>query len=76
MKDKSRGHQEEARREAVVRFLDSFSNKKTTKMVNDLDLINHKRSVQMMSGIYQSIVKRKKLLNPLVKIKLTNKKSD
>ena len=69
MKDKSRGHQEEARREAVVEFVDNLLTG-NRKIALHSDLTQDVRSVKMMSAVYQSMARRKKGLNPLIKIKL------
>lgn len=69
MKDKSRGHQEEARREAVVGFVNNLLTG-SQEITKHLDLIQHERSVKMVSGIYQSMSRRTKRLDSLIKIKL------
>jgi len=69
MKDRSRGHQEEARREAVVEFVDNLLTG-NRRIALHSDLTQDERSVKMMSAVYQSMSRRKKGLNPLIKIKL------
>ena len=69
MKDKSRGHQEDARREAILGFIKNLQtgNRQVSQYS---DLTQYLRSVKMMSGVYQSMNKRIKGRNPLIKIKL------
>lgn len=69
MKDKSRGHQEDARRKAILDFV---ANLKTGDRIasEKSDLILYETSVKMMSAAYQSMANRKQGKNPLVKIKL------
>jgi hypothetical protein len=69
MKDKSRGHQEDARREAVIAFVNNLIDG-DRRICDFLDLPQHERSVKMVSGIYRSMARRKKGQDPLVKIKL------
>ncbi len=69
MKDKSRGHQEDARREVVLDFVENI--KTGNKMTSEKsDLTSYEISVKMMSGAYQSMARRKHNKNPLVRIKL------
>jgi len=69
MKGKSRGHQEDARRKAIIEFLQNMNGiKKSTS-----DLLDHRRSVLLMSGIYQSAIKRRQGENPLVNLKYSKK---
>ena len=69
IKDKSRGHQEEARREAILEFVENLLTG-NRKIAEHSDLIQYERSVKMMSIVYQSMARRRKGLNPLVKIKI------
>jgi predicted dehydrogenase len=69
MKDKSRGHQEDARREATISFIDHLEGK-NDNIRKDSDLTQYERSVKLMAGSYQSMARRKAGKNPLVKIKL------
>lgn len=69
MRDKSRGHQEEARRELITGFINNLMSG-SREIAKYSDLIYDARSVKMMSAIYRSISRRKRGLNPLVKIKL------
>ncbi len=67
MKDKSRGHQEEARRELITGFINSLLTG-SREIAKYSDLIHDDRSVKMMSAVYQSISKRRSGFNPLVEI--------
>ena len=69
MKDRSRGHQEEARRKAILLFIENLRNG-SREIAKYSDLTQHKRTVKIMSGIYQSIAKRRNGLNPLVKMRI------
>lgn len=69
MKDKSRGHQEDARREAILGFVENLQTG-SRKIAKQSDLTQYERSVKMMSIVYQSMARRRKGLNPLVKIKI------
>jgi hypothetical protein len=69
MNDKSRGHQEDARREAILKFVENLQGG-SRKIAEQSDLIQYERSVKMMSIVYQSMARRKKGLNPLVNIKI------
>lgn len=69
MKDKSRGHQEDARREAILAFAENLQTG-SQKIAEQSDLTQYERTVKMMSIVYQSMARRKKGLNPLVKIKI------
>jgi predicted dehydrogenase len=55
MGDKSRGHQEDARREAIIRFIDNVLYGDTT-IREFSDLSEEELSVKMMSGVYQSLI--------------------
>ena len=64
MGDKSRGHQEDARREAIIRFIDNVVYGDMT--IKELsDLTQEDLSVRMMSCVYQSLI-----LNKIIKTKL------
>lgn len=68
MKDKSRGHQEDARREAILEFVENLQTG-SQKIAKQSDLMQYERSIKMMSIVYRSMARRRKGLNPLVKIK-------
>ena len=69
MNGKSRGHQEDARRGAIMEFINDLQlDKPLKKRISDLT--QHKRSVDMMSLAYQSMARRKFKMNSLVKTKL------
>lgn len=65
MTGKSRGHQEDARRQAVLEFFKFLNGEKVTPVS---DLLDHERSTKLMSGVYQSATNRFVGLNPLVNI--------
>jgi predicted dehydrogenase len=65
MAGKSRGHQEDARRRAVLEFA-RFLNGEKIKPVSDL--LDHERSTKLMYGVYQSAANSFKGLDPLVNI--------
>lgn len=61
----SRGHQEDARRFCIIDFINQINNpKKTTKS----SFADHKKSILLMSGAYQSMCKNLKKQNPLISI--------
>lgn len=65
MTDKSRGHQEDARRQAVLELF-KFLNGECVMPVSDL--LDHERSTKLMSGVYQSAANRFNGKNPVVNI--------
>ena len=65
MTGKSRGHQEDARRQAVVEFFKFLSGE---KIIQVSDLLDHERSTKLMSGVYQSAANRFNGKNPVVNI--------
>lgn len=65
MTGKSRGHQEDARRQAVQEFF-KFLNGESIIPVSDL--LDHERSTKLMSGVYQSAANRFNGENPVVNI--------
>lgn len=67
MKDKSRGHQEDARRQAILKFVNNIINN-DTRISEISDLLQEETSVKMMSGIYQSLANKKAGKNPLINI--------
>lgn len=69
MKHKSRGHQEDARREAILGFVENLETG-SREIAEQSDLMQYERSVKMMSIVYRSMARRKKGLNPVVKIKI------
>ncbi len=65
MTGRSRGHQEDARRQAVLeffRFLDGES------VIPVSDLLHHERSTRLMSGVYQSAANRFVGKDPVINI--------
>lgn len=66
MTNRSRGHQEDARRKAVIEFF-KFLNE--DKIVPVSDLLSHERSTKLISGVYQSAANRFNGKNPLINIK-------
>lgn len=65
MKGKSRGHQEDARRQAVLEFF-RFLNGESIIPVSDL--LDHERSTRLMSGVYQSAANRFIGKDPVINI--------
>jgi len=63
MDDRSRGHQEDARRNAVMELLLFLKGKHVSPVS---DLATHRRGVLMMSGVYKSAARRFLGSNPLV----------
>ncbi len=63
LRNHSRGHQEDARRNAVLEFI-SFLHGKRTKPVSDLS--DHNRSVTLLAGVYQSLANQFVGKNPIV----------
>ncbi|MFA5310358.1 MAG: Gfo/Idh/MocA family oxidoreductase [Candidatus Paceibacterota bacterium] len=67
MEGVSRGHQEDARRFCILDFIEQINNpEKTTKS----SIVDHKKSILLMSGAYQSMCKSFKRKNPLISINL------
>lgn len=62
---KSRGHQEDARRQAVLEFA-KFLNGKEIKPASDF--LDHERSTRLMYGVYQSAANRFTVRNSLVNV--------
>jgi hypothetical protein len=69
MTDKSRGHQEDARRQAVFEFVKNIKTG-SKEIVKNSDLTQYETSVKMMSGAYQSMARKKRGLNSLINMKL------
>lgn len=67
LEGKSRGHQEDARRESVLEFISLIKGK---KMQRTSDFFDHRDSTMLLYGIYKSSIKRRKGENPLVNINL------
>lgn len=65
LEGKSRGHQEDARFTAVQEFIECINN---PDKVSVSDLLDHRRSVVLMSGIYQSVILKQNGANPLVNL--------
>ena len=63
LKGYSRGHQEDARRKAIITFIKSISNN-NIKRLSDIE--DQKESIDILSAIYKSALLRKKSKNPLV----------
>ncbi len=61
---RSRGHQEDARYAAIVDFINAIQEKRDTNS----DFSDHRRGTLLLSGIYQSAIKRKQFKNPLIRI--------
>lgn len=61
----SRGHQEDARRSAILTFLKSITHPDTTRYS---DLLEQDFSVGMIGAAYRSALNRKRGLNPLVRV--------
>lgn len=66
MNNRSRGHQEDARRQAVLEFAKFLNGEKINPVS---DLLDHERSTKLVYGIYKSAVNRFNNKNPLVNIK-------
>lgn len=71
LNDHSRGHQEEARRKAVLEFV-SFLHGKILSPMSDFS--DHQRSVSLLTGVYQSMANRFVGNNPIITIPF-NKRS-
>lgn len=63
--DHSRGHQEDARRKAMLEFV-SFLHGKKIKPISDFS--DHGRSITLLTGVYQSMANRFVGKNPFVNI--------
>ncbi len=59
MKGKSRGHQEEARRDCVIDFINALEGK-PEKIRKTSDLTHYQRTIKMMTGSYLSMIKSRK----------------
>ncbi len=67
MANESRGHQEDARREATMEFLNFVDTKIKSDLISDFK--RHRNSVRLMSAIYKSAALKKYKKNPLVEVK-------
>lgn len=67
MTGKSRGHQEDARRKAVIDFFKFLNREKVTPVS---DLLDHERSTKLISGVYQSAANKFSGRNPVINIDL------
>lgn len=67
-KDRSRGHQEDARRECIDVFLKKIVGSYSGECSNDILL--HEDSTIILSGIYQSLCKNYIKKNPLINLKI------
>lgn len=63
--DHSRGHQEDARRKAVLEFV-AFLQGKKFKPISDF--CDHARSVTLSTGVYQSMANRFVGKNPIISL--------
>ncbi len=63
---KSRGHQEDARKNCLVNFLTQIKTRKTN---DESSLDSHKMSISLQSAVYQSAAARYKGQNPLINIR-------
>lgn len=63
--NRSRGHQEDARRNAVLEFITALRKKKIHPVS---DFSDHRRSIILMSGVYQSMANRFAGKNPLIRL--------
>lgn len=68
LENHSRGHQEDARRNAVLEFV-SFLHGKKLKPISDFS--DHRRSVTLLTGVYQSMANRFAGKNPIVTLPFT-----
>ena len=66
----SRGHQEDARRLAIVTFIKSLNNK-NIKRYSDIE--DQFESIKILTSVYKSALLRKKKKNPLVVCKMMGK---
>lgn len=66
LEDYSRGHQEDARRRAIVEFIDFIKGKKTNPLS---DFLDHERGTKLLAGVYLSAARRFNKKDPLVNIK-------
>ena len=64
----SRGHQEDARRNAIIEFVDFIKGKDITPCS---DFFHHEIGTKLLAGIYLSAARRFNNLNPLVNINLS-----
>lgn len=62
----SRGHQEDARRNAIIEFIEYIKGKKLKPQSEFLD---HERGTKLLSGVYLSAARRFNNKNPLINIK-------
>ena len=68
MEDKSRGHQEDARREAILEFVSLIKSNKKKNATSDY--LDHELATKLMYGIYKSASLRKNNKNSLVNLKI------
>lgn len=62
----SRGHQEDARRKAIVEFVELIKGKRSMPLS---DFLAHERGTKLLAGVYLSATKRFNNENPLVNLK-------
>ena len=76
MGGKSRGHQEDARANGFLEFIEAVNNQRKREEMTS-EFLSHKHAVIITSAIYQSAIARLKNKNPLIKmpfeIRLKNK---
>lgn len=63
----SRGHQEDARRDAILDFIKSMHD---PKHISRSDLLDHEVSTSIISAVYQSALNKKSRENPMINIDL------
>jgi len=63
----SRGHQEDARRNAIIDFIESAKGKRLSQVSN---LLDHEFGVKLISGAYLSMARKIHSKNPVVNISL------
>lgn len=68
MEDKSRGHQEDARREAILEFVSLIKGGKKKNATSDY--LDHELATKLMYGIYKSAALRENNKNSLVNLKI------
>jgi len=65
-KEYSRGHQEDARREAIIEYINLIKGK---IKISTSDFISHERGTKLLSGVYMSATKKFIGKNPVVNVK-------
>ena len=67
LKGYSRGHQEDARKQAITAFLNAVDNRKEERLS---DLKDQQGSIEILYGVYKSALLRKNNKNPIVRVKI------